>query len=287
MQSSLDWDDGLMLQALQRYLQRVAPKATALLMFCVDCGRALRRYDTDIEKWPVYRKKLFADFFRPESSLCLRSFDYDTPAKEDRLSYEYLVDMRARALKQLMDDYCSNFQDSNEYDEYETKKREFDDTHEHFTSGARESAPLARVSNLFMPSTDETTVLQAQEISWGDQGQKARFFGRPSQSAPSISRLSCKCGYLLLADKKSKMRQRWCVLKPTTMLYYYDTENDSTPKGVVDLECYNLVERVDSGYGVEAKAPWRFCVRAPATMKQRGGKSKVGGLQVQPVQTVL
>jgi hypothetical protein len=58
------------------------------------------------------------------------------------------------------------------------------------------------------------------------------------------------------------------------MLYYYDTENDSTPKGVVDLECYNLVERVDSGYGVEAKAPWRFCVRAPAAMKQRGGKNK-------------
>jgi hypothetical protein len=201
----------------------------------------------------------------------LRSFGYDTPDKEDRLTYEYLMDMRARALKQLTDEYCANFLQSGEYDDYEKKKREFDDTDQHFTS--RASAPL-RASNLFMPSTDETTVLQAEEISWGDRGQKVKFAGRPSQSAPSISRLSCKCGYLELADKHSKMKQRWCVLKPTTLLYYYNTEQDASPKGIVDLECYSLVERVDTGYGVEAKAPWRFCVRAPGTMKQRGGKDK-------------
>jgi hypothetical protein len=78
--------------------------------------------------------------------------------------------------------------------------------------------------------------------------------GRPGQDANTIARLGTKCGWLhKRSDFTRQWKSRFCVVKQSKFLYYYESEEDTLPKGIIDLENYIAVEACPSD-----KKPFSF-----------------------------
>jgi hypothetical protein len=87
--------------------------------------------------------------------------------------------------------------------------------------------------------------------------------GRLPQDARTISQLGTKCGWLYKrSDFTKKWNSRFCVLKSASFLYYYESEDDQTPKGIIDLQNYATVETCP-----QEKKP--FCFKIAGESKLR------------------
>ncbi|ETW01059.1 hypothetical protein H310_06688 [Aphanomyces invadans] len=67
---------------------------------------------------------------------------------------------------------------------------------------------------------------------------KQKIRGSPPTSATELAHLGTKCGYLRKEadNEKGLWSKYFFVVKPSTFLYYYNTEKDEYPRGVIDLE---------------------------------------------------
>ena len=73
--------------------------------------------------------------------------------------------------------------------------------------------------------------------------EPAGFIGKPDQHSAAIARIGTQVGWLeKQSDFAKKWNRRFCVLRPCTLLYYYENEGDDKPKGVIDLENYHFVQ---------------------------------------------
>ncbi|RQM30369.1 hypothetical protein B5M09_012735 [Aphanomyces astaci] len=67
---------------------------------------------------------------------------------------------------------------------------------------------------------------------------KQKIRGSPPTSAAELAHLGTKCGYLRKEadNEKGLWSKYFFVVKPSTFLYYYKTEKDEYPRGVIDME---------------------------------------------------
>ncbi|EQC28561.1 hypothetical protein SDRG_13639 [Saprolegnia diclina VS20] len=67
---------------------------------------------------------------------------------------------------------------------------------------------------------------------------KQKIRGSPPTSAPELSQLGTKAGFLRKEadNEKGHWTPYYFVVKPSTFLYYYRTPTDEYPRGVIDLE---------------------------------------------------
>ncbi|CCI42794.1 unnamed protein product [Albugo candida] len=73
----------------------------------------------------------------------------------------------------------------------------------------------------------------------------------PPEDANAITQIGTKTGYLKCRseelDTEDEVQEEWewryCVLRPTTFLYCYRSEEDDSPCGVIDLEYLRRIER--------------------------------------------
>ena len=72
----------------------------------------------------------------------------------------------------------------------------------------------------------------------------------PPQTPEVLRKLATKSGWLLKRNEQHVWQSRWCCVVPHTFLYYFDGHpklspltDASVPSGIIDLECYNTVNR--------------------------------------------
>ena len=60
----------------------------------------------------------------------------------------------------------------------------------------------------------------------------------PSRDAPTVNALSTKAGILLKRNEQGLWQKRFVCIVPHMFLYYFDSENSESPRGVVDLHLF-------------------------------------------------
>ncbi|CAM9407784.1 unnamed protein product [Choristocarpus tenellus] len=68
--------------------------------------------------------------------------------------------------------------------------------------------------------------------------------------AALVARGGIKSGYLWkMGTNVQRWKRRYFVLKPITMLFYYLSENDTKPRGCIDLDIFDSLRKVGNGLG--------------------------------------
>jgi len=67
------------------------------------------------------------------------------------------------------------------------------------------------------------------------------------RTAPLMSQIGAFSGFMTKRNEQMKWQNRFCVLVPHTFLYYFDSKEADTPRGIIDLEYYTNIHIDDDG----------------------------------------
>ncbi|CAM9483394.1 unnamed protein product [Discosporangium mesarthrocarpum] len=60
----------------------------------------------------------------------------------------------------------------------------------------------------------------------------------PPRTAKCMTQLAVKSGWMVKRNEQQTWQSRYCCIVPHTFLYYFESNDSETPRGVIDLEHY-------------------------------------------------
>jgi hypothetical protein len=68
----------------------------------------------------------------------------------------------------------------------------------------------------------------------------------PDKGAITTSKLAIKVGHLMKKNEQGQWQKRFCAFVPHCYLYYYDSAEAESPRGIIDMEIFTNIQRVDN-----------------------------------------